>query len=219
MKLTRIIGFGICFLTFSSFGTVKKKKFIDFFTSFKGDSLAIGSPDYEKLFTPDSPWEVKGTPIDTSFSHIYSKEEAEDVQYYINDNGENSTYGYYKVKLDLGYYLVIIRAGGEYWNSRVYACLYHTGENKVTHTILIGEDFGDAGASFTCKSVLRKKNKVWTITVHEYFSEPVDYDKFYNGEDESMEIRHTDILYQIDNVEDRYEFIEKEKKDKTEVVK
>jgi hypothetical protein len=97
--------------------------------------------------------------------------------------------------------------------------LYHTGENKVTHTILVGEEFGDAGDTFTCTSVLRKEDKVWTIAVHEHFSEPVDPDKFHQGVNSALELRDTDILYQIENVEDRYVFVEKERKDKTEVTK
>jgi hypothetical protein len=219
MKITRIVGFAVCLVALFSFGSGKKKKFLDHFIAFKGDSLVLGSPDYDKLFKPDVAWEIKGTAIDTSFTHVYSKDEAEDVQYYMSNKGENSTYGYYKIKLDLGYYLVFIRAGGEYWNSRVYACLYHTGENKVTHTILVGEHFGDAGVSFTCNSVLRKKDKTWTIAVHEHFSEPVDEHKFHKGEDHSLEIRNTDILYQVENVDDRYMFVEKDRRDKTEVTK
>jgi hypothetical protein len=219
MKWTRVLLLGISVVGVFFSGTVKKKKFLDYFNTFKGDSLVFDSPDHIKIFTTDVPWELKGTAIDTSLSHVYSKEEADDLQYYVKDNGENSTFGYYKVKLDLGYYLVIIRAGGEYWNSRVYACLYHSGENKITHTVLIGENFGDAGDSFSCNSVLRKKDKQWTIAVHEHFSEPVDPDKFHKGENYSMEIRNTDILYQIENVDDRYVFVEKERKDQTQVTK
>jgi hypothetical protein len=219
MKMNRIFIATICIVLFSSFGNGKNKKFLDHFTTFKGDSLVLVSPEYDKLFKPDVAWEVKGTPIDTSLNHVFSKEEAEDVQYYMNDNGENSTHGYHKIKLDLGYYLVFIRAGGEYWNSRVYACLYHTGENKVTETILVGEDFGDAGTTFTCNSVLRKKDKTWTILVHEYFSEPVDWETFSKGEGGPIKVRNTDILFQLENVDDRYKFVEKDRKDKTEVVK
>jgi len=220
MKLGRVLLTGIGVLMIFSFTTPpKKKKYLDYFTTFKGDSFSISTPDYNEIIKPDVSWELKGTAIDTSLSSVYSKEEADDLQYYITDDFEKSTFGYYKIKLDLGYYLVIVRAAGEYWNSRIYACLYHTGENKITHTILIGEDFGDAGAIFTCNSLLQKNDKVWTIYVHEFFSEPVDYNKFFDDTDRSMEVRNTDIVYQIENVDDRYTFVEKSKNDKTEIVK
>src|SRR5688500_18498204 len=156
MKLNKLFLLGISVslaLVFLSFGTVKKKKFLDFFTPLKSDSLVIGSRKFEDVHKTDAPWEMKGTAIDTSFGHIYSKEEADDLQWYVDYNGESSTFGYYKVKLDLGYYLVIIRAGGQFWNSRIYACLFHTGENKVTHTVLVSENFEDEGDVFICNAV------------------------------------------------------------------
>lgn len=219
MRISVLLSCLIFMVFSSSFELKKKKKFIDFFTTLKGDSLFIASPPHDQLTKADVAWEMKGSAIDTSFSDVYSREEADDLQYYLQVDGENSTFGYYKVKLDLGYYLVIIRAAGEYWNSRMYACLYHSGENKITQTVLIGEDFGDAGAVFTCNSVLRKQNGSWIIMVHEYFSEPVDEYKYIKGVDLSREVRTTDITYSLSNADDRYSFVETDRKDKKEVVK
>jgi len=210
MQLKRILFFGMGVLIFSSCGTMKRKKFLDHFTPLKVDTLSIiPAEDYNNYIHPQAPWSLTGTPIDTSFMHVFSLEEAEDLRYFTYDEKEKGPSAYYKVKLDLGYYFLVIRSGGEYWNSRYYACLYHSGENKVTHAVLIGETFGDGGAVFFCQSHLRKENKTWTIKVHEYFSEPLNYEKYKM---DSLVTRETDILYHIEENNDRLFFVEKERK-------
>jgi len=220
MKLSRVLIIGISVLMVSGCGTMKRKKFLDFFTTYKLDTLSVTTiGDYTMYTNPNAAWELRGTYIDTSFHEVFSRDEAEDIRQFTYDPVDKAPAGYYKVKLDLGYYFVVIRAGGEYWNSRFYGCLYHSGENKITHTVLLSEYFGDAGATFLCNAFIEKNEKTWKLTVHEYFSEPVDYDKFYNGTMDSIQVREADITYQIENVDDRYNFVEKERKAKAEVTK
>jgi hypothetical protein len=189
-----------------SCGTLKKKKFLDYFSTYTSDTLTIHSFDHAGIYTdPSAPFHIKGTAIDTSFLHIFSLEEAEDLRYYVPNASETGPLAYYKVKLNLGYYFLIIRSGGEYWNSRFYACLYHSGENKVTRAILIAENFGEAGDIFKCKTILKKENDTWNMHTHHFFQEPIDYKKY--GTD-SVHITHVDIVYSTIMDNDRYYFKE-----------
>lgn len=193
-------------LSLLSCGTMKKKKFLDYFSTYSYDSLTVTSTSNSDIYVdPATPFQIKGTPIDTAFLDVFSLEEAEDLRYYIPNKLENGPVAYYKIKLDLGYYLVIIRSAGEYWNSRYYACLYHAGENKVTKTQLIAENFGDAGSAFLCHSFLKMEDKTWKINTQQYYQEPVDFRKY--GVD-SLYVTEVDLQYSVTMENDRYYFKE-----------
>lgn len=198
-----LMAIGLCL---TSCGTSKKKKFLDYFSTYSYDTLTVISTENVAIYIdPATPFQLKGTPIDTSFLDVFSLEEAEDLRYFIPNDVEKGPIAYYKMKLDIGYYLLIIRAAGEYWNSRYYACLYHSGENKVTRTILIAENFGDAGSAFLCSSFLNKVDKTWKIKAHQYYQEPVDFRKY---EVDSLYITEIDLEYSISMENDRYYFKE-----------
>ncbi len=206
MKWNKILLFGICVLLFSSCGTMKKKKFLDHFSTYTYDTLSFSSTENSDIYNdPNTPFSIKGTPIDTNFMHVFSLEEAEDLRYYSPTVIETGPLAYYKIKLNLGYYFVVIRAAGEYWNSRYFGCLYHSGENKVVKTILLAENFGDAGSAFICTSTLKKEEGDWNIYTHHYFQEPVDFQKF---EMDSLEIKNVDIKSTLVLEDDRYAFKE-----------
>jgi len=208
MKYKLLIGLGVCFtcLLLVSFQSYKKKKFLDNFTEYKLDTITFNPPSYSRIVEDrvGSPSEI-GNSIDGSFSAVFSNDEAEDLRYVNNIGSDVGPFGYIKMKLNSasGYYFVVIRAGGEYWNSRVYGCLYNAGEDRITETVLIAEQMRDAGATFICNSTIKKENKEWSIYTHEYFQEPWNYDSHVM---DSLSVTDEQIKYSVQLSDDHYHF-------------
>ena len=212
MKL-RIKIFTDCFfimlglLLLYSCGTVKKKKFLDYFTTYKHDTLSVFSSSEAGIYAdPKTPISIRGTVIDTAFFDVMNFEGDEDLLYFQKIEKETGPIAYFKMKVGIGFYLVIIRSGGQYWNSRFYACLYNVGANKVVANVLIAENFGDAGDAYICQALLKKENKYWSIYTHEYFQSPVNFNLY---EVDSLYIGEVDMEISIDVVEDHQRFVEK----------
>jgi hypothetical protein len=191
-----------------SFTQVKTKKFLDYFQDYKADSLVIvssGSSEFKE--DPSTPVTERGVSIDTSHFHVFKNDVADDLLYFSTTDGETGPMAYYKIKLNAasGYYLLLLRSGGEYWNSRFYACLYNSGEKKITGTLLVAEYFGDAGDEFICSSKLIKQDKEWTIYSHEYYQEPIDFHKY---ETDSLKITEVDRTTILELKDDHYHFKE-----------
>jgi len=182
----------------------KKKNFLDHFESYTYDTLTVGNHLFDAVYNPSSPFEVRGNLIDTVFNSYYTQEGAEDLRVYNVSGTEKGLLAYQKIKLDLGYYLLIIRAGGEYWNSRKYACLYNSGSKKITDAQLLSEDVREK-TIFTCTSLLKKENNTWSIYTKELFYEPLA------GvlHKDSMQVREVDILVNIESNEEHFFFVEK----------
>src|SRR5690606_27211612 len=141
--------------------------FLDHFELYNHDTLTVGNHPFDVVYNPGSSPDVKGNLIDTLYNSYYAQEGAEDLRDYNVNDTEKGLLGYQKIKLDLGYYLVIIRAGGEYWNSRKYACLYNSGARRITDTHLLADDVREQTV-FTCTSLLKKENNIWSIYTREF---------------------------------------------------
>ncbi len=178
MRSRPTLVFCIALLTLaSSCGVYKRKKFLDYFTTYKLDTLSIFAADYSAIYdNPNAPMNLKGQVIDSVYYPIFELEAAEDLMNFMTDEVEKGPTGYYKIKLDLGFYFLIVRSGGEYWNSRFYGCLYNSGDKHVTQTVVLADLLGDAGYSYSCNSFLKKQNKQWNIYVDEEYMEPLDVD-------------------------------------------
>jgi hypothetical protein len=208
MRAKYFLFIAVFVVAFLSFTQVKTKKFLDHFQDYKADSLVIvssaNSEFKEDLSTPTI---ERGVSIDTAHFHVFKNEVADDLLYFSTTDGETGPMAYYKIKLNAasGYYLLILRTGGEYWNSRFHACLYNSGEKKITETLLVAEYFGDAGDEFICSSKLIKKDKEWTIYSHEYYQEPIDFHKY---ETDSLKITEADRTTILELSDEHYHFKE-----------
>lgn len=196
-----------------SFQSVKKKKLLDYFTNYKLDSLDISWTEYETIYdNPSVTLNQKGNCIDSLHFKVFELEGAEDLLNFSVLEKENGPMAYYKIKLDLGYYLLLIRSGGEYWNSRFYLCLYNSGDQHITSVVLAADALGDAGYAFTCTSKLKKVDKQWSIYTRQNFAEPFDYEKF--GMD-SIQITEIEMVTSIEMKDEHFFFVEKSKNEKS----
>lgn len=195
------------------FSVVKKKKFLDHFVTYKSDTLTVSSAEYADIYdNANTSLSLKGNTIDTMFNEVYELEGGEDIREFSPRGWETGPLAYQKIKLDMGCYLLIIRAGGEYWNSRYHACLYNDGNKRVTSTLPVAESFGDTGFYYTCKSFFQKEDNRWSIYTHHTYFEPFDFDKY--GMD-SVQIKNVDVLSTIEQKEDHFYFLEKSRAEKT----
>lgn len=197
-----------------SFSLPKKRKFLDHFKEYKLDTLTVKTPLYEEIYTENPSINVAGLCIDTTYNHVYELDGADDIREFYPIEKETGPAAYQKIKLDLGYYLLIIRAGGEYWNSRHHACLYNAGNKKITNTLPIADAIGDAGFYYERSSTLKKEDKQWNIYSHEIYFEPLDID--WESVD-TFEVKEIDIITTIEPRDDHFFFTEKSKNEKTEV--
>lgn len=210
-----IAGFLLVALALFSFQAVKKKKFLDHFTNYKLDTLSINWTEYETIYdNPSVDIAQKGTVIDSVHAKVFENDGAEDLRNFMVMEKETGPMAYHKIKLDMGYYLLLIRSGGEYWNSRFYLCLYNSGDKHITSSVLAADILGDASYSFVCTSKLKKEDKQWNIYTHQYFGEPLDYEKY---ELDSMQITEIDIQTSIELKDEHYFFVEKSKVEKSSV--
>lgn len=211
----RFFGIGILVLSCLFLGWKPKKKFLDYFVEHKTDSLVIISP-ISSEFKEDPKLEglERGTSLDSSHFKVFMGDAAEDILNFSTYDGETGPMAYYKIKLNAasGYYLLIIRSGGEYWNSRYYACLYNSGDHQVNETFLVAENFGDAGYVYTRQSTLKRVNKGWTINSSDYYQDPVNFSKY---ETDSLMIREVNTVTSIELSEEHYHFKEVSKKEKS----
>lgn len=208
-------GFGVAVIALLVMSFAPKKKFLDYFLEHKTDSLLITSPvSSEFKEDPQIPGLERGISIDSMHYGIFRGDAAEDILNYSTYDGETGPMAYYKIKLNAasGYHIVIIRSGGEYWNSRYYACLYNAGDKQVNETFLVAENFGDAGYVYTRQSTLKRENKEWMIYSFDYYQDPVDFDKY---EVDSLMIREVNTVTSVELTEEHYHFKEVSKKEKS----
>jgi hypothetical protein len=220
MKTRFYISIGVLFvvaISAFSFSLPKKRKFLDHFTEYKMDTLSVNTPLYEEIYeNTNTPVSIKGVCIDTIHNHVYGLEGADDIREFTPIGNETGPVAYHKIKLDLGYYLLIIRAGGEYWNSRLHACLYNAGNKKIMNTLPVADALGDAGSYYERSSQLKKEDKQWTIYSHEIYYEPLDVD--WESLD-TFEVKEIDIVTIIEPKDEHFFFTEKSKKENTYIRK
>lgn len=197
-----------------SFSLPKKRKFLDHFREYKLDTISIATPSFEQVYDKNASLLTKGLCIDTIYNSVYELEGADDIREFTAMEGETSPAAYHKIKLDLGYYILIIRAGGEYWNSRYHACLYNAGNKKIISTLPVADAFGDAGSYYQRTSQLKKEDKQWSIYSHEIYYDPLDVD--YESLD-TFEVKEVDIITTIESNDEHFFFTEKSKQEKKEI--
>ena len=197
-------------------GTYKKKKFLDYFQAFRLDSLQISSASNAGFYLdPNINPDVRGTTIDSVYWEKLFLDGTEDMDEFFPNGIEQGPLAYYKIRLtNAGYYLIIIRSAGMYWNSRFYACIYNSGEEQIESAVLIADYLSYARGKFICASVLKKEDHNWSISIHEYYQEPFDY---YQHQVDSFQVREINTVISTLWVDDRYEFEQKSKQENSYV--
>lgn len=196
----------ICILT-NSCEIGKKKKFLDYFITYKYDTLSVSSTNQSGIYMdPNTPSQLKGNVIDSIFFNEMDGDGAEDLLAFLQIGNEKGPIAYYKINLDDGFYFIIIRSGGGYWNSRYFGCIYNVGAKKIDGNILIAEMLGFEGFVFSCNAVIKKEEKKWNIYTHQRYQLPINFEKY--GTD-SLRIDEIDILYTIEKHDEHFFFEEK----------
>lgn len=106
-----------------------------------------------------------------------------------SDEQLNQFYACYRIDLNKEISALIIRTPGEYSSSKIHLFLANTTLKKVTHSIQLAEDWGDAGDAFEQSSFLYK-----TATTLELFQ----YN--YSSYDHSVEDEKDTTLEEWQNV-------------------